>query len=114
MPYCPALLEKDLPEGGTFATVMEELPVLICRIDGAVFAVINRCTHAASTLDGGRIRRGSISCPLHGARFDLKTGASIGGLYAPLQTFATRLAGATIEVEIPDAPTGEALRPIGV
>jgi 3-phenylpropionate/trans-cinnamate dioxygenase ferredoxin subunit len=29
---------------------------------------------------GGRIRHGHISCPVHGVRFNLETGAAVGKL----------------------------------
>ena len=41
-------------------------------------AVENRCSHANSPLITAKIYRGDqVACPIHGARFDLKTGAVI-------------------------------------
>ena len=48
--------------------------ILICHSDGRFFAVENLCSHAEEPLACGRLKRGWISCPAHGARFDLETG----------------------------------------
>jgi len=52
--------------------------VLVCRVDGALHALDDRCTHARAPLSGGRLRGGSVMCPLHGAAFDVATGAHGG------------------------------------
>ena len=89
-----------LPEGGTLTIIFEGESVLLCRSRGKLFAVQNRCTHAASPLQEGKVRNGCISCPLHGARFDLETGACMNAAlgYRPLQTFPVREVGGRIEI----------------
>ncbi len=86
---------------GTY-TVVEagEHSVLVANLDGEFFAVENRCSHVSSPLEGGRVRRGRIACPLHGAVYDLRTGASLAGTLAPrgLQTFATRVSDGMVWV----------------
>lgn len=76
--------------------------ILLARVNGQVCAVIDLCSHQAAKLSGGRLRRGMISCPLHGARFELATGNCIGGAYENLQTFDVREQGGWIEVDIPE------------
>jgi len=87
--------------------------ILLCRDDGAIHALLNRCPHAAAPLaPAGRVRRGIIMCPLHGARFRLDDGACVSGsAYAPLKRFPWReTADGWIEVAIPvRAPDAEDL-----
>jgi nitrite reductase/ring-hydroxylating ferredoxin subunit len=52
--------------------------VLVCRVEGALHAVDDRCTHAMAPLSAGRLRGGKVMCPLHGASFDVATGAHGG------------------------------------
>ena len=73
------------PEDGKLATKLGEWNVLIVREDGAFTAFNDCCTHQASALSTGRIRRGTIMCPLHGARFEARTGKCIGGAKARLR-----------------------------
>ena len=96
----------DVAEGAAIGLVVEGWPVLLARTEGKLLATIDRCTHAASELSTGRVRRGSIMCPLHGARFALASGRCIGGAYKPLMTFETRLADEWVEVAVPDEKPG--------
>lgn len=52
--------------------------VVVCRVDGELHALVDRCSHADSRLSDGRLRGGWITCALHGARFDVRTGAHGG------------------------------------
>ena len=53
--------------------------VLVCRVEGQVYALDTACPH-----QGGRIVKGPLAdgkhavCPLHNYRFDPKTGESVG------------------------------------
>jgi 3-phenylpropionate/trans-cinnamate dioxygenase ferredoxin subunit len=73
--------------------------VLVCNVGGVHYAVENRCTHQETTLHEGRIRHGFIACPLHGVRFDLKTGEPKGDLTRiPLRTFSVTEEGGTLTI----------------
>ena len=82
-------------------------PIVLAIIDGQPQAAINRCTHAAAAfVPGGRIRRGTLMCPAHGAQFAMKDGRCLGGLYKPLRTFPCRIVDDWVEIDVPDAPPG--------
>lgn len=93
-------------EGKPLAAVVDGWPVLLALSEGKLHATIDRCTHAASELSTGRVRRGTVMCPLHGARFELATGRCVGGPYDPLMVFDTRCDGDWIEVAVPTARPG--------
>ncbi|WP_156680925.1 Rieske (2Fe-2S) protein [Sphingomonas profundi] len=107
-----ALADADLGDNKAVGVILNGWPVAVCRADGAIFAVVDKCTHANALLSDGRVRRGAIMCPLHGARFDLAGGACIGGAYRPLKTFAHRLADGWIEVAVPDEKPGHEHEPV--
>ncbi|MBM3359676.1 MAG: Rieske 2Fe-2S domain-containing protein [Betaproteobacteria bacterium] len=89
----------DLADNSTSVVNVHGSSVLICRTADGFFAVENRCPHQAQTLEGGRIRNGYISCPLHGMRFRLATGEALGRLTnKPLKTFKTRVVDGEIQV----------------
>ncbi|MFK4874798.1 Rieske (2Fe-2S) protein [Novosphingobium sp. ZW T3_23] len=108
------LAEVDFPEEGKLAARIAGWSVLVVRTDDGFSAVNDRCTHQAALLSGGKVRRGTIMCPLHGARFEAATGHCIGGAYADLRRFDLRIAGGVIEVAVPDAPPGPHERPVEV
>jgi anthranilate 1,2-dioxygenase ferredoxin component len=100
------IAEHDFPEEGKLAAKVNGWHVLVARTDEGLFAVNDRCTHQAALISNGRIRRGMIMCPLHGARFEVATGACVGGAYRDLRTFELRIANDIIEVYVPDTAPG--------
>lgn len=102
----PLIAESDFPEDGKFAAKTAGWFVLVARTDDGFTAMNDRCTHQASLLSAGRIRRGAVMCPLHGARFEVASGKCIGGAYRDLRLFALRVQGGMIEVAVPDTPPG--------
>ena len=107
-----AVPEDELSEGKTCAVALNGWFILLTRYEDAVSAVVNTCTHANALLSDGRFRRGTILCPLHGARFDVRSGACTGGGYLPLKTFKTRASGGWIEIELPEEPPGAQFMPV--
>ena len=79
--------------------------LLVTRDDQTVAVVENRCSHAATRLDTGRVKDGAVSCPLHGARFDLRSGACLSGpATRDLPCFDARLENDRVVVELPQRP----------
>lgn len=48
--------------------------VVVCRVKGELFALDDNCSHRDARLSEGRLRNHTITCPLHGAQFDVRTG----------------------------------------
>lgn len=106
---------QDIADRTLHAFVVNGWPVLVAREEGRLHAIINRCTHqAASFTPDGRVRRGAVMCPLHGARFKLDSGECLGGAgYKPLMTFPLREdADGWIEVAVPDEAPGAEHLPV--
>lgn len=53
----------------------KDLKIAVYFHDQAVYAFEDRCTHNPSPLSGGAIEGDEIICIMHGARFNIKTGA---------------------------------------
>ncbi|MDB5447867.1 MAG: (2Fe-2S)-binding protein [Phenylobacterium sp.] len=95
----------ELAEGGQRLVSVGGKSILLCKSDGEVFAVQNRCTHDHEQLVGGHIRKCTIVCPFHGARFSLKTGLPFGPpAFEPIDTYPVRIVDDHIEVGA--APNG--------
>lgn len=104
--------ESEFPEDDRFVATVAGWRVFVTRVDGEFFAINDRCPHAASILSTGRMRRIYVICPLHGARYDVKTGACAGGAYENVRTFPLRIVDGKIEVEVPDEPPGPSEVPV--
>jgi 3-phenylpropionate/trans-cinnamate dioxygenase ferredoxin subunit len=75
--------------------------IVICRFRDEYFAIENRCSHAQSTFDDGRMRGYNIICPLHGATFDIRDGSCTGApARKPIRSFPLRIVDGRIEVAI--------------
>jgi len=97
------LMASDtFPDEGKLATKIAGWHMLVARTDDGFTAINDRCTHQAAVLSAGKIRRGAVMCPLHGARFDVTTGQCLGGAYAALRVFPVRETDGMIEVAVPD------------
>jgi 3-phenylpropionate/trans-cinnamate dioxygenase ferredoxin component len=96
-----AVKASELPAGSKQVVELGGVQVLVCNSNGKIFAVSNICSHAQETLDCGRMGNGWIACPIHGARFDLATGAAKNPpATRPIPVYETRLEGEWIEVKI--------------
>jgi len=84
---CPL---DDLAQGQTKTVFVEGKMVGLFNINGTIYALNNRCTHARGPLTEGTIdaEACTVVCPWHYGKFDIKTGAAIDGLVRnPVETY---------------------------
>jgi len=68
------IISPGLSDGQMTSVDVEGETLLLCRIESRYYALRDRCTHAEQALSEGRLRGPTVYCPLHGARFDVRTG----------------------------------------
>jgi nitrite reductase/ring-hydroxylating ferredoxin subunit len=51
--------------------------ILVANVDGKFYAVDDRCGHTSARLSRGGLRGNIVTCPLHGAQFDVTTGKKL-------------------------------------
>lgn len=92
----------DISDKQTVPVTLDGKNILICKANGEFYAVDNQCTHQRAELTDGRIRNCYLACPLHGVRFDLRTGQPRGELTrVPLKTYDVSLAdNGNLQVEL--------------
>jgi nitrite reductase/ring-hydroxylating ferredoxin subunit len=75
--------------------------ILLVRMGDEIVAVENRCTHLGQPLERGRVMAGQITCPFHGACFDLRSGAAISGpAVAALRRYPVQLDGDVVLLDL--------------
>ena len=52
--------------------------ILLVNVGGLYYALDNRCPHMGGLLSGGDLEGVTLTCPRHGAKFDVRTGKSVG------------------------------------
>ena len=102
-PFTAATRAEDIPPGSCKPFDINGRSVVIAHLPDGFHAVENRCSHAASPLDSSRVLKGGqILCPLHGARFDLKTGAAkTAPAFRPIAVYPVRVVDGQVEVAVP-------------
>jgi nitrite reductase/ring-hydroxylating ferredoxin subunit len=70
---------EALDDGHTKAVELDGRKVLLARVDGAVCAMEDACSHNGGPLSEGTVEDGVVVCPWHGSRFRLRDGAVVGG-----------------------------------
>jgi 3-phenylpropionate/trans-cinnamate dioxygenase ferredoxin subunit len=96
----PIAKRSEIPAGATQRVVVHGTEVLLCNVDGEIYAIEDVCTHDGGELDQGLLEDCRIMCPRHGAYFDVRTGAALTlPAILPVPTYAVRLDGDDIYVE---------------
>jgi nitrite reductase/ring-hydroxylating ferredoxin subunit len=68
---------KDVPPGKMKHVEVEEKEIILANTDGKVYALCDRCSHMNAPLSMGAMNGKVVTCPMHGARFDVTTGKKI-------------------------------------
>jgi 3-phenylpropionate/trans-cinnamate dioxygenase ferredoxin component len=75
--------------------------IAVFNIDGEFFAIDNICTHEEASLAEGHVSGHEVTCPLHGAKFDVRTGEVLGPpAYDDVTSYPVRVTGADVEVDV--------------
>ena len=67
----------EVPDPGKTLVDVDGDMVALFHVDGAWHALDDVCTHDGGPLADGELRNHTISCPRHGAKFDIRTGAAL-------------------------------------
>ena len=91
---------SDVPEGEVRVVQCGARSLALSHLDGAFYAIDNRCTHDDGPLGEGRLRNGRVICPRHGAAFDAKTGRVLSlPAVRGVAAFPTTVSGDSVYVD---------------
>ena len=101
MPFRAVTTVSEVPSGTSRAFLVGDREVVVCNVDGELYAVDNVCSHDEGPLDEGAIVGCEIECPRHGARFDLTDGSvKSPPAFLPIDVFPVRVVEETVEVDV--------------
>ncbi len=96
-----AASRSDLPEGEVVGVEVAGRAIALYEADGGIFATDNICTHAYACLSDGWLDGEVIECPLHAARFDIRTGKVLDPpATEDLRTYPVRVVDDEIRVKL--------------
>jgi len=91
----------SIKPGDVVGVTLGEREIALYNIDGAIYATDNLCTHAFALLSQGWLDGDCIECPLHGGRFEVKTGKALGApVTKDIDVFPVKLEGDDVLVKL--------------
>ena len=91
----------EVPENGMKSVQVDGVGIVLVKRDGRVFALEDRCSHEEFPLSAGEVTGDQITCALHGARFELASGAAKAlPAVLPVRTFDCRIEGDEVQVRV--------------
>lgn len=51
--------------------------IALFKLEDGIFALNDECSHANASLSEGWVEDDQVECPMHGARFDIRTGKNL-------------------------------------
>lgn len=103
MPEYEATQIGEVPEGEAREYTVGGRDIVLCNVEGEIYALQAMCTHEDLPLDGGEVDGTTLICNWHGATYDVCTGRATGlPATVPLETFETRVEDGRIFVTVPD------------
>jgi nitrite reductase/ring-hydroxylating ferredoxin subunit len=94
---------SDLEDGCVLGVKFNELRLALYRIEGAVYATNDVCTHDFALLSEGYLDGDCIECPLHQALFHIPTGeVRSPPASEPIPTYPAKEEAGSVLVDLPE------------
>ena len=91
----------DVASGQACAFNVEGQRIALFNVQGTYYAIADTCTHDGGPLSEGQVQGSTVTCPWHGAEFDLKSGAVLGPpAFEGVPSYRVVIEGNDIKVEL--------------
>ena len=74
---------NEIPLGKMKYVELNGKEIMIANIDGKFYALNDRCSHMNASLSMGNVKDNIVTCPFHGARFDVTSGKKVSTYLDP-------------------------------
>lgn len=93
---------SDVQEGKLVHITAVGKEIVVTKLDGNYYAMDNICTHAGAELHEGELNSSVLTCPWHGAKWDIRTGSLISfpQKLKPLQSHKLSVENDTLYLEV--------------
>lgn len=93
---------SDVPEGKLTHVTAGGKEVVVANVGGNYYAMSNICNHAGAELHEGQISNKVLTCPWHGAKWDVTSGELLWfpSKLKPEESFKVSIEDDTIFLEI--------------
>ena len=99
--FVKVAMTNELEPGQARLVEVKGKKVALFNVDGQFFALDNTCTHKGGPLAEGKCSGHEVTCPWHGATFDVRTGEVVGPpAQRAVACYGVRVTGTEIEVDV--------------
>ncbi len=93
---------SELPAGERMFVTIGDRSIVIFNIAGNLYAIGDLCSHDNGPLGDGDLEGDEVICPRHGARFDIRTGKTMGlPAVEDIPAYPVRVKDGMIEIGLP-------------
>jgi nitrite reductase/ring-hydroxylating ferredoxin subunit len=93
---------KDIAAGTGILVELDGDRIALFNVNGTFHAIGDTCTHAGGPLSDGDLDGDLVTCPWHGAQFDVKTGEVVGPpAPKPVTSYHVKVEGSDVLMERP-------------
>ena len=93
---------SELPDGERLFVEIGGKPIVIFKIAGQYFSIADICSHDDGPVGEGQLNGYNITCPRHGAQFDVRTGKVVQmPAVVDIPAYPVRLMDGMIQLGIP-------------
>jgi nitrite reductase/ring-hydroxylating ferredoxin subunit len=75
--FVEAAKVDEIPSGKMKHIEINSKEIVIANVDGKFYAMDDRCAHMNAPLSMGNIMGNVVTCPFHGAKFDVTSGKKV-------------------------------------
>jgi len=99
--YVKVATTSEVTPGQAKMVEVEGKNIALFNVDGSFYAIDDTCTHRGGPLSEGVLEGSQVTCPWHGAIYDVTTGDALGPP-APkgVARYNVRVEANNIEVEV--------------
>ncbi|MCJ7626281.1 MAG: non-heme iron oxygenase ferredoxin subunit [Anaerolineaceae bacterium] len=91
----------EIPPGERLFLEIDDIALIVFNINGEYFALDDMCTHDYGSLGEAEIEDYRVTCPRHGAKFDIRTGEALSlPAVKRLSTYPIRIVDGIIEIGV--------------
>lgn len=92
---------SEVGAGQAKAVDVKGQTIALFNVGGTFYAIEDTCTHVGGPLSEGEVQGTAVTCPWHGAQFDVTSGKVLGPPAAEgVKSYPVRVEGDEIKLEV--------------
>ncbi len=101
MPLVKVATKNDIPPGKAKGVDVAGKFIAVFNVNGQFYAIDDACTHAGGSLCEGSLAGEVVTCPWHGATFNITTGEALSApAFDAVGSYKVQVEGNDIKIEV--------------